>query len=197
MAPGQTGLVPGQLAVIEAVRAVWNLVGEQHLENFAVVGGAAFLFYGASVWTSDADIATTAQSFKAFESAANQDSRFACTVGCYWEYKSSMDILVQLDFLDKDGVGGCLHKLRGYTLVDGVPMATLSDLAVAKGTAWVDREKEKDFIGLEYAVHSMTRKGMNFRELEEDGRERLDDILEELEQDERGRSLARVIRTLQ
>jgi len=190
------GLVPGQLAVMEAARAVWNLVGEEHLENFAIVGGAAFLFYGASVWTSDVDFATTAQSYKAFEEAAKQDARFSCTVGCYWEYKSSLDILVQFDFLDKDGVGGCLHKLQGYTLIDGIPVATLSDLAVAKGTAWVEREKEKDFIGLEYAVQAMTRQGLNFRGLKEDGMERLDDILEELDQDQRGRRLARVIRTL-
>jgi len=72
------------------------------------------------------------QFFKVFEEAAKQDIRFTCTVGYYWEYKSFMDILVQLDFIDKHGVGRCLHKLSGYTLADGVPMATFSDLPVVK-----------------------------------------------------------------
>jgi len=43
----------------------------------------------------------------------------------------------------------------------------------------------------------MTQEGMDFSELEMEGRERLDDILEEMDQEVRGRGLARIIRTLQ
>jgi hypothetical protein len=124
-----------------------------------------------------------------------RDKRFTWTAGV-WEYKSSEEIMVEVEFLDKDGVGGYLHQLRGYSLLDGVPVATLADLALGKGAAWVDRSKEKDLSGFEYAIRKMADKGMNFRGLGIEGRDVLADIMEELGQGARGRELARVVRTL-
>jgi len=60
---------------IETARAVWSLVGQEYVEDFALVRGAALLFYGADIRTSDADFAITAQSLPAFEEAARQDER--------------------------------------------------------------------------------------------------------------------------
>jgi len=61
--------------------------------------------------------------------------------------------------------GGCLHQLNGYCLDDDVPVATLTDLALSKGIAWIDRQKAKDFDCLRYAVEGMVRKGQNFKGL--------------------------------
>ena len=80
------------------------------MEDFALVRDGALLFYGAYIRTSDADFAITAQSLTAFEEAARQDERFTCTVGCYWEYKSSTDITVPIDSLDKGGNEGSLRQ---------------------------------------------------------------------------------------
>jgi len=56
-------------------------------------------------------------------------------------------------------IGGVhLHKLRGYCLDDDVPGAKLMDLALSKGIAWVDREEDNDFTGLQYAVEQMVVK---------------------------------------
>ncbi|KAG0642773.1 hypothetical protein HOY80DRAFT_1035523 [Tuber brumale] len=76
-------LVGGQLAIIEASRAVWGLVGGRHMGNFVLIGGAALLFHGADIRTSDADFAITTQSLTASEEAASHDQRFICTLGCH------------------------------------------------------------------------------------------------------------------
>ncbi|KAG0129203.1 hypothetical protein HOY82DRAFT_540880 [Tuber indicum] len=117
-------------------------------------------------------------------------------MGCFWEFKSSMDMAVPLDFLDKDGEGGSLHRLQGYTLLGDLPVATLADLAVTKGTEWRERGKEKDFDGLEYAVNEMAKKRSDFSMLEDDARERLVDILIELGLNKAVKKLARIIRRL-
>lgn len=114
-------ITPSQLAIMEAARAVWSLIGEEHVENFAVVGGAALLFYGLNVRTNDVDIAINADSLYAFAEAAQGDPRFTWTVGM-WEYRPSEGFTVQIDFLENDGSGGYLHRLQGCSLLDGVPL---------------------------------------------------------------------------
>ena len=188
-------LLPGQLAVMEAARAIWGLVGEEHIENFAVVGGVALLFHGGNVWTHDIDVAINAQSLNAFIEAAKGDERFTCTAEV-WEYRSSEGIMVEIEFLDKDGTGGYLPRVRGYSLIDGVPVATLADLALGKGVAWVDRCEAKDLNGLEFAIERMVDNGMDFRGIGIEERDLLAEIVDELGQGARGRELARVIRTL-
>ncbi|KAG0137683.1 hypothetical protein HOY82DRAFT_588918 [Tuber indicum] len=192
----ERNMIPGQLAILETVRAIWTLVGEDPVEDFVVIGGAALLFYGGDNRTEDVDVAITSPTLRLFEEAAEHDHRFVPTPGDAWEYTSSFDIIVHIDFLDKSGSGGPLHKLRGYTLFDGIPVATLPDLAVGKGTAWVNRKLAKDFKGLEYVVRRMARQAINFRGLDSTGIERLDDIMEGLRCTEPGRKLARLITTL-
>ncbi|KAG0138506.1 hypothetical protein HOY82DRAFT_595579 [Tuber indicum] len=94
-------LVLGQLAVLEAARAVWNLIGEQHIENFAVVAGAALLRHGADIRVTDADLAITPQSLGAFEEAAKHDDWLTYIPGHPSEYTSSSDITLLLDSLYK------------------------------------------------------------------------------------------------
>jgi len=47
-----TFLLQCQLAAMEAARAVWEIVGEEHSGNFVVIGGGALLFHGFSFMMS-------------------------------------------------------------------------------------------------------------------------------------------------
>ncbi|RPA97815.1 hypothetical protein L873DRAFT_1089547 [Choiromyces venosus 120613-1] len=128
-----TTLLPIQLAVMEAARAVWDLVGEEHINNFAVVGGAALLFHGSDTRTEDTDLAITREAFDKFCQLARNDPRF--TEDPYWgpwRYHASFDFDVLIDFLDKSGVQGWLPELTGCCLIQGVPIAMLTDLALLK-----------------------------------------------------------------
>ncbi|KAG0635340.1 hypothetical protein HOY80DRAFT_1025151 [Tuber brumale] len=69
-------LVPVQLAAMEAVRAIWEMMGDEHKESFVMVRGAALLFYGSGIPTNDVDIAITANSLGNFEELANNDGCF-------------------------------------------------------------------------------------------------------------------------
>ncbi|KAG0642977.1 hypothetical protein HOY80DRAFT_998114 [Tuber brumale] len=126
-------LVQGQLAVLEAVRAVWNLIGEQHLENFAVVGGAALLLHGANIRTADADLAITPQSLEAFEEAAKHDERFTYIPGLPWEYTSSLDIIVPIDFLDKSGAWGPTSQVTRVQPVRWSSSCDFDGFGIGKG----------------------------------------------------------------
>jgi len=44
-------------------------------------------------------------------------------------------------------------------------MATLVDLAIGKGGAWIDHGSEKDSYGFKCAVKKMLEKMLNFKEL--------------------------------
>ena len=186
------GLRDGDLGVIEAARAVCGLIGRAYFGKFAVVGGAALLMHGAIIQTSDVDVGITGESLDAFERAARMDPRFTKYLDG-WRYTTSFGFDVGVDFLQIGG--GCLHQLNGYCLDDDVPVATLTDLALSKGIAWVDRQENNDFRGLNYAVDGMARKGQNFKGLAEDGRDILDCILVGLDCP-KGRRLGRAIRIL-
>lgn len=192
-----TALIPIQLAVMEAAKAAWELIGEEHLENFAVVGGVALLFHGSNNRTEDTDIAVTGESIEKFYQVARNDPRFAeDPYGGPWRYHSSFDFDVFIDFLDKSGVGGCLHELKGYCMIDGVPIATLADIAVSKGTAWLDRRLGKDLDGVDYVLCKMARTGLNLRELGEEGKGILDKLMVKLPPSEKGRRVLRMITEL-
>ncbi|KAG0634227.1 hypothetical protein HOY80DRAFT_1060883 [Tuber brumale] len=62
-----TSFLPAQLAPMEAARAVWDLIGEDHIDNLVVVGGAALLFHGSRIFTCDADLAIIHDSLGKFE----------------------------------------------------------------------------------------------------------------------------------
>ncbi|PUU75245.1 hypothetical protein B9Z19DRAFT_363063 [Tuber borchii] len=192
-----TTLVPIQLAVMEAARAAWELIGEEHIENFAVVGGAALLFYGSDNRTEDTDIAVTRESIDKFYQLARSDPRFAEDpyVGP-WRYHTSFDFDVFIDFLDKSGAGGCLHELKGHCLIDGVPIATLADIAVSKGAAWLDRGLGKDLDGVDYVLRRMAGADLNFRELGEEGKRILDKMMVKLPPSEKGRRVLRMMAKL-
>jgi hypothetical protein len=57
-----------------------------------------------------------------------------CSSGS-WEFQSSLEVCVPLEFLDKSGDDGFLHHLQDYTVRRGIPVATLTDLTVCKGIA--------------------------------------------------------------
>ncbi|KAG0635948.1 hypothetical protein HOY80DRAFT_1055723 [Tuber brumale] len=142
-----------QLASMEVAKEGWAMVGEEHRDNFVVVGGAALL-HGYPIFTSGANLAITAQSLHKFR--------------------------VNIDFLDKTGETGCLHQCSEYSLIDGILVATLVDLAIGKGGAWIGRGNSKDLYGFKCAVKTMTKKGLDFKRLSEAKRETLDDITIEL-----------------
>ncbi|PUU77256.1 hypothetical protein B9Z19DRAFT_1065995 [Tuber borchii] len=189
-------LIPLQLASMEAARVVWEMLGEEHLENFAVVGGAALLFYGSTIMTNDADLAITGDSYTKFLNAVKEDRRFSEGFFGKWEYWSSYDFMVEIDFINKNGDGDYLHELRGYSLIDGIPVARLVDLAIGKGTAWVQRKNQKDFTGLKYAVMMMAQRGLDFKGLDEQAKELFDDITMKLMDSPEGRQLLQIVRRL-
>ncbi|KAG0638148.1 hypothetical protein HOY80DRAFT_191254 [Tuber brumale] len=168
-ADGQAeGLCNGELAVIEAARAVRGLIGAHCVGDFAVVGGAALLLHGANIRTRDVDLGIMAESMDAFEKAAATDTRFS-QFPLGWEYRSTFGIIVVIDFIQIGG--GSLHRLQAYCVDDTLPVASLADLALGKGIAWVDRGYKKDLDGLQFAVGMMVRKRQNFRRFE--GEERI------------------------
>ncbi|KAG0133215.1 hypothetical protein HOY82DRAFT_605054 [Tuber indicum] len=161
-------------AVIEATRAVWGLIGGRYVGDFAVVGGAVLLLHGATIPTRDVDFGITAESMDAFVRAVVSDSRFS-QLPLGWEYNSTFGT-------------------NAYCLDETLPVASLVDLALKKGIAWVDRGYKRYLDGLKFVVEMMG-KGQNFRRLRGDERELLGDIIEGLDYSE-GRQLHRVIRTL-
>lgn len=174
------GLRDGDLGVIEAARAVWGLIGGAYVGKFAVVGGAALLLHGSTIQTSDVDVGITGESLNAFEQAARLDHRFT-EYATGWEFATSFGFSVHIDFIQIGGL--ILHQLRGYCLDSEVPVATLTDLALSKGIAWVDRLENKDLQGLLYAVEQMKVKGQNFRRLSEEQSELLALILSKLDRE--------------
>jgi len=60
---------------VEAARAVWEMVGEEHLLN-PVAGGAALLFHGVVIPTSDTDLAITGGSLNKFHGLSKNDKQF-------------------------------------------------------------------------------------------------------------------------
>ncbi|RPA95970.1 hypothetical protein L873DRAFT_1267223 [Choiromyces venosus 120613-1] len=182
---------------MEAARAVWDLVGEEHINNFVVVRGAALLFHGSDIRTEDTDLAITLESFDKFCQLARNDPRFTKDpYGGPWRYRASFDFDVLIDFLDKLGVEGWLPRLTGYCLIQGVPIATLSDLALSKAAAWVDRNEGKDLDGLEYVLQMMARTGLSFRGLGEEGKGILDRVVVKLPPSEKGRRILRIMTRL-
>ncbi|KAG0138602.1 hypothetical protein HOY82DRAFT_595776 [Tuber indicum] len=166
---------------------------EQHVENFAVVGGAALLIHGANIRTADADLPMTPQFLGAFEEAAKRDDHFTYIPRQPWDHTASLDIILPIDFLGKSGASGTLHSLlQGYNLYDELPVVTLIDLALTKGVAWARRGKAKDLIAPRYAAWEIVWKGMDLGGLDKQGRGRLDNILVALAQVGEGRKLSRV-----
>ncbi|KAG0640665.1 hypothetical protein HOY80DRAFT_1041242 [Tuber brumale] len=155
------------------------MVGEEHQDNSVVVGGAALLLHGYPIFTNDADLAITADSLHKFETLAKLNSRFSQNRFGEWSFESGRGFRVNIDLLDKTVEGGCLRKCNDYCLIDGMPMATLVDLAIAKGGAWIDRQNEEDLYGFSEAK-----------------REALDDIMVELQGMRKEREFLQAIRTL-
>ncbi|KAG0641236.1 hypothetical protein HOY80DRAFT_751168 [Tuber brumale] len=122
--PQPPALLPVQPAATEAARAAREIPGEDHHEAFIVIGGATLLFHGAAIMTEDTSLAVTGDSYARFIFVAKDDSRFTGTLFGPWEYTSSYDFVVKVDFVDKNGGGGCTQELREYSLVDEIPVAT-------------------------------------------------------------------------
>jgi len=179
---------------MEAAKAVWNLVGQEHTENFVVIGGAALLFHGSNISTNDADLGITADSMNTFCELARRDTRFTEDLICPWRYESSYGFAVEIDFLDK--LGDYMHGAKDYCLIQGVPVATLADLVLGKGDSWLDRGREKDLAGLMYVVEKMERAGEDFKGLGEEGRKLLGEIMEELEDSLEGRYVLAIVKKL-
>ncbi|KAG0638780.1 hypothetical protein HOY80DRAFT_1077105, partial [Tuber brumale] len=185
----------GPIGVDESRREVWAMMGVGHRDNFVLVGGAALLLHGYPILTNDTDLAITADSLHNFETLAKSDPRFSRGRFGRWSFESRGGFRVSIDFLEKTGEGGCLQKCSDYCLIDGMPVATLVDLEIAKGGAWIDRQSEKDLYGFKCAVKTMTEKMLNFKGLSEPKRETLDNIMVEFEGMREERGLFRAIRT--
>ena len=189
-------LKPAQLAAMEVAKEVWGMVGNEHRDNFLIVGGTALLLHGYPIFTNDADIAITAESLDKFETLAKLDPRFSQSQFGEWAFQSPRGFRVKIDFLDKTGETGCLHECSDYALIDGMPVTTLVDLAIGKGQAWVNRENPKDLFGFKCAVKKMTELGLNFRELTGPKRDALEDIMSELEEMKEEWGVLKVIKML-
>lgn len=183
------------MAAMEAAKAVWNLIGEDQIENFVVVGGAALLFHGSELMTVDADLAITGDSLEKFIKSVHRDARFTKTVMEGWEFQSSYGFMVEVDFLDKSGAGGFLHEFTQYSVVDGVPVATLVDLALGKRGSWMDQGRPKDLDALEWILVKMAEQRVDFSRV---GMEIciLQDIVTALPQTAQGRRISLGIRNL-
>ncbi|KAG0637018.1 hypothetical protein HOY80DRAFT_1003015 [Tuber brumale] len=189
-------LKPVQLASMEVAKEVWAMMGDENRENFVVVGGAALLLHGYPIITEDTDLAITPDSLHKFETLAMSDPRFSQTMFGEWSFDSPRGFRITIDFLDKTGESGSLHKCSDYSLIDGMPVVTLVDLAISKGGAWFDRQEKKDLYGFTCVVETMKERGLNFKRLSRPKRETLDDIMIELERMKETRELLRVVRTL-
>ncbi|KAG0129265.1 hypothetical protein HOY82DRAFT_610886 [Tuber indicum] len=110
-----------------------------------MVGGAALLLYGYPILTIDTDLTITADPLYKFEVRAKLHPRFSQMKFGGWDFESHRRFRVDIDFLGKTGEGRYLHECSDYSLMDGMPMVTLTDLAIAKGGAWIKSQKEKDF----------------------------------------------------
>jgi len=146
--------------------------------------------------THNSDLAITGDSYTKLINLVKDDRRLSETMLGKWEYWSSYDFM---------GLGWSLllrrdwdhiNELREYSLIDGIPVATPVDLAIGKKTAWVQRKNQKDFTDLQYAVKMMARNRLDFKGLDEQAKELLDDIRMELRGSARGLQLVQVIRRL-
>ncbi|KAG0643113.1 hypothetical protein HOY80DRAFT_1098112 [Tuber brumale] len=189
-------LVPAQLEAMEAVRSIWEMIGEEHKESFVVVGGAALLFYGSGIPTYNADIAITGSPLPKCEERAKNDGRFTQGVMGDWEFQASYGFSVKIDFLDKLGFGGYLNEHKQYCIIDRVPVATLVDLALGKGGSWFDQERTKDLQALEWVVGLMVDQGLDLAEVGMDEILILRDVITRLSSTTMGRRLADIIRGL-
>ncbi|KAG0124748.1 hypothetical protein HOY82DRAFT_633711 [Tuber indicum] len=189
-------LKPIQLATVEVAKEVWAMMGEEHRDNFMVVGGAALLLHGHPIMTGDTDLAVTADSLHKFETVARCDSRFSQGLFGEWSFESPRGFRVTIDFLDKTGESGHLHSCSDYSMIDGMPVVTLVDLAIAKGGAWIDRQKGKDLYGFKCAVETMGEEMLNFKGLSRAKRETLEDVMIELAGMREQRGLLQVVRML-
>ncbi|KAG0136181.1 hypothetical protein HOY82DRAFT_599352 [Tuber indicum] len=106
----------------------------------------------------------------------------------------SSDSRVEIDFLDKAREGGSLQKCTDYSPTEGMPVATLTDLAIAKGGALIDRQNEKDIHGFKCNVKTMTEKMLNLKGLGREKCKTLDDITIVLEWMSEERGLLHTIR---
>jgi len=148
--------------------------------------------------STDTDIAITAESLDKFETIGEHGPRFSKSPFGQWVLQSERGFRVEIDFLDKTGQIGCLHPCSEYSLLDGIPVATLADLTVGKGWAWVDWEKFKDLYSFRCIVRTMIERGLNFREVGEENQDALEDIISALAytKEDEDRRLVRAIRTL-
>lgn len=172
---------PIQLGVMEAAKTVWELIGEEHAENFVVVGGEALLFHGSNIGTEDVYLAITAESMDKFCRLARNDPRLTEYPLNPWRHHTSGGFDVEIDFLDKLGGEYMLGIIQDHCRIQGVPVVTLADLALAKGYSWVQRENEKDLDRMRCVVTKMRSTGESFKWLEEDGMKLLKYIMRELE----------------
>jgi len=103
--PQSSALLPVQLAGIEAVHVVWEMLCEGHHKDFVVFEGAALLLDCGGIMTKDADLAVTGPSSTTFINLAREDSRVSEGVFEEWENNLFIDFQVKKYFLDKQGDG--------------------------------------------------------------------------------------------
>ena len=113
-----------------------------------------------------------------------------------WEFQSSYGFMVEVDFLDKLGVGGFLHEFTQCSMVDGVPVATLVDLALGKGGSWIDWGRAKDLDALEWVLGKMAEKRLDFSRVEIEEMRTLQEVMMALPETAQRRWVSRGIRDL-
>ena len=157
---------PGEkAAILEALDSTVSLVPEDLRGDFVLVGGGALLTLGGNRRTADVDFAVTGPALHAFFEAAANDSRFKKGLLDNWEYQSTNDITVPLEFLaqGKD-FAPAIRGAKAFGSNGGV-RAGLGELALMKAKTWLGRGEDYDLTDFRFLIAKMDEEGENFKDM--------------------------------
>jgi len=157
---------PGmKAAILETFHSAVSLIPEDLRGGFVLVGGGALLMIGGNRKTEDIDFAVTAPALHAFFEAAANDSRFKKGPSDNWEYESSNDLIVPIEFLSQGGGFAPLIRVTKEVGSNGGVRAGLGELALMKAKSWLGRGEEKDLNDFRFLLTKMDEEGENFKDM--------------------------------
>jgi len=157
---------PGmKAAILETFHSAVSLIPEDLRGGFVLVGGAALLMIGGNRKTEDIDFAVTAPALHAFFEAAANDSRFKKGPSDNWEYQSSNDLIVPIEFLSQGGGFAPFIRVTNEVGSNGGVRAGLGELALMKAKTWLGRGEEKDLKDFRFLLTKMEKEGENFKDM--------------------------------